>query len=157
MQQSRTPLLSNEKLTSTCEESTFNTHHSELVEIWCQRVFVFFHVLQNELMELNKYKTLPGKLSKKSEQRAEMNGDADGEYLSPVRLSPVHGHDQDYSLSELLRINIKTDTWILEGSREAQYVCVKRGRCRDRILKYSHYLIYPRLDKKINTACSINY
>ncbi|XP_045904647.1 liprin-beta-2b isoform X4 [Micropterus dolomieu] len=52
-------------------------------------------------MELSKYQTLPGKLkSKKSELRVELNGDreGDGEYLSPVRLSPVHSHDQDYSL-----------------------------------------------------------
>lgn len=45
-------------------------------------------------MELNKYQTLPGKLSKKNEPRAELNGDGDGEYLSPV-----HSHSQDYSLS----------------------------------------------------------
>lgn len=53
-------------------------------------------------MELSKYQTLPGKLSKKSEPRAELNGDRerDGEYLSPVRLSPVHSPDQDYSLSK---------------------------------------------------------
>ncbi|KAK2841832.1 hypothetical protein Q5P01_012032 [Channa striata] len=51
-------------------------------------------------MEPSKYKTLPGKLSKKSERRAEVNGDSerDGEYLSPVQLSPVRSHDQDYSL-----------------------------------------------------------
>uniref|UniRef100_A0A3Q1BUN4 SAM domain-containing protein n=1 Tax=Amphiprion ocellaris TaxID=80972 RepID=A0A3Q1BUN4_AMPOC len=47
-------------------------------------------------MELSKYQTLPMKLSKKSELRAELNGD--GEYLSPVQLSPVRSHDQDYSL-----------------------------------------------------------
>lgn len=50
-------------------------------------------------MELNKYQTLPGKLSKKNEPRAELNGNGDGEYLSPVQLSPVHSHSQDYSLS----------------------------------------------------------
>uniref|UniRef100_A0A3Q1EVF9 PPFIA binding protein 2 n=1 Tax=Acanthochromis polyacanthus TaxID=80966 RepID=A0A3Q1EVF9_9TELE len=49
-------------------------------------------------MELSKYQTLPMKLSKKSELRAEMNGD--GEYLSPVQLSPVRSHDQDYSLRQ---------------------------------------------------------
>lgn len=52
-------------------------------------------------MELSKYQTLPGKLkSKKSELRSELNGDRDrdGEYLSPVQLSPVHSHDQDYTL-----------------------------------------------------------
>ncbi|XP_044050804.1 liprin-beta-2b isoform X9 [Siniperca chuatsi] len=51
---------------------------------------------ENPHMELSKYRTLPGKLkSKKGEQRAELNGDreGDGEYLSPV-----HSHDQDYSL-----------------------------------------------------------
>uniref|UniRef100_A0A3P8PNM2 SAM domain-containing protein n=1 Tax=Astatotilapia calliptera TaxID=8154 RepID=A0A3P8PNM2_ASTCA len=53
---------------------------------------------KNPHMELNKYQTLPGKLSKKNEPRAELNGDGDGEYLSPVQLSPVHSHSQDYSL-----------------------------------------------------------
>ncbi|XP_078139086.1 liprin-beta-2b isoform X2 [Centroberyx gerrardi] len=55
---------------------------------------------KNHHMELNKYQTLPGKLSKRGELRAELNGDRerDGEYSSPVQLSPVHGHDQDYSL-----------------------------------------------------------
>ncbi|KAF7646954.1 hypothetical protein LDENG_00179830, partial [Lucifuga dentata] len=51
---------------------------------------------ENYNMELNKYQTLPGKLSKRKEKRAELNGD--GEYLSPVQLSPVHSHEQDYSL-----------------------------------------------------------
>ncbi|XP_042351652.1 liprin-beta-2b isoform X2 [Plectropomus leopardus] len=50
-------------------------------------------------MELSKYQTLPGKLkSKKSELRVELNGDRDEEYLSPVQLSPVHSHEQDYTL-----------------------------------------------------------
>ncbi|KAM7414007.1 hypothetical protein PAMA_019027 [Pampus argenteus] len=55
---------------------------------------------ENPHTEQNKYQTLPGKLSKRSELRAELNGDGerDGEYLSPVQLSPVHNHDQDYSL-----------------------------------------------------------
>ncbi|XP_029908666.1 liprin-beta-2b isoform X3 [Myripristis murdjan] len=55
---------------------------------------------ENRLMELNKYQTLPGKLSRGGELRAELNGDRDkdGEYLSPVQLSPVHSHEQDYSL-----------------------------------------------------------
>lgn len=59
-------------------------------------------------MELSKYQTLPGKLkSKKSEAMAELNGhrQRDGESLSPVQLSPVHSHDQDYTLSEFLLIN----------------------------------------------------
>ncbi|KAM7414006.1 hypothetical protein PAMA_019027 [Pampus argenteus] len=57
-------------------------------------------LLKNPHTEQNKYQTLPGKLSKRSELRAELNGDGerDGEYLSPVQLSPVHNHDQDYSL-----------------------------------------------------------
>lgn len=55
---------------------------------------------KNPPLELSKYQTLPGKRSKKSELRTELNGDreGDGEYLSPVQLSPVHVHDQDYSL-----------------------------------------------------------
>uniref|UniRef100_A0A672ZWE7 PPFIA binding protein 2 n=1 Tax=Sphaeramia orbicularis TaxID=375764 RepID=A0A672ZWE7_9TELE len=51
---------------------------------------------KNRLTELNKYQTLPGKLSKKSQLNG--NGEDDGEYLSPIRLSPVHTTDQDYSL-----------------------------------------------------------
>ncbi|XP_061577176.1 liprin-beta-2b [Cololabis saira] len=48
--------------------------------------------------ELNKYQTLPGKLSKKKELRAELSSDRerDSEYLSPVKLSPAR--DSDYSL-----------------------------------------------------------
>uniref|UniRef100_A0A3P8SJ57 PPFIA binding protein 2 n=1 Tax=Amphiprion percula TaxID=161767 RepID=A0A3P8SJ57_AMPPE len=53
-------------------------------------------------MELSKYQTLPMKLSKKSELRAELNGD--GEYLSPVQLSPVRSHDQDYSLRRVEKL-----------------------------------------------------
>nr|XP_049578624.1 liprin-beta-2b isoform X8 [Syngnathus scovelli] len=54
---------------------------------------------ENALMELNKYQTLPGKLCGKSELRTKMNGDREREeYLSPVRLSPVSSHNQDYSL-----------------------------------------------------------
>uniref|UniRef100_A0A3Q1I4D5 SAM domain-containing protein n=1 Tax=Anabas testudineus TaxID=64144 RepID=A0A3Q1I4D5_ANATE len=63
--------------------------------------FLFYIVLlQSPHMELSRYQTLPGKLSKKSEQRTELNGDGarEGEYLSPVQLSPVHSHDQEYSL-----------------------------------------------------------
>ncbi|XP_041794152.1 liprin-beta-2b isoform X3 [Chelmon rostratus] len=55
---------------------------------------------KNPPPELSKYQTLPGKRSKKSELTAELNGsrEGDGEYLSPVQLSAVHSHDQDYSL-----------------------------------------------------------
>ncbi|XP_041852374.1 liprin-beta-2b isoform X3 [Melanotaenia boesemani] len=54
---------------------------------------------ENPHMELSKYQTLPGKLSKKSEPRAELNGDRGrDEYLSPVQLSPAHSHEKDYSL-----------------------------------------------------------
>ncbi|KAM7002928.1 liprin-beta-2b isoform 8-T8 [Tautogolabrus adspersus] len=51
-------------------------------------------------MEPSKYRTLPGKLSKRSELRAELNGDGEGDdqYLSPVRLSPVRNHDQEHRL-----------------------------------------------------------
>lgn len=50
---------------------------------------------KNPDMELNKYKTLPGKLSKKKELNSPREEDV--EYLSPVRLSPVHNQDQDYT------------------------------------------------------------
>ncbi|KAM3609124.1 uncharacterized protein V6R79_009969 [Siganus canaliculatus] len=55
---------------------------------------------KNPPPELSKYRTLPGKRSKKLELSTELNGDrqVDREYLSPVQLSPVHSHDQDYSL-----------------------------------------------------------
>ncbi|KAJ0069211.1 hypothetical protein NL108_003155, partial [Boleophthalmus pectinirostris] len=49
----------------------------------------------NTHMELNKYQTLPGKLSKKKAQNR--TTEDDGEYLSPVQLSPVHNHDQSYT------------------------------------------------------------
>ncbi|XP_041651115.1 liprin-beta-2b isoform X2 [Cheilinus undulatus] len=51
-------------------------------------------------MELSKYQTLPGKRSKRSELRAELNGDGErhNEYLSPVQLSPVHNHEQEHRL-----------------------------------------------------------
>ncbi|GAA6231245.1 liprin-beta-2-like [Lates japonicus] len=51
---------------------------------------------ENPHLELGKYQTLPGKLTRKSEMRVELNGE--GEYLSPVQLSPVHSNDQDYRL-----------------------------------------------------------
>nr|XP_046250977.1 liprin-beta-2b isoform X5 [Scatophagus argus] len=54
---------------------------------------------ENPPLEVSKYQTLPGKRSKKNElSRAELNGEGEGEYLSPVQLSPVHIHNQDYSL-----------------------------------------------------------
>uniref|UniRef100_A0A3P8SJ27 PPFIA binding protein 2 n=1 Tax=Amphiprion percula TaxID=161767 RepID=A0A3P8SJ27_AMPPE len=59
-------------------------------------------VSESPHMELSKYQTLPMKLSKKSELRAELNGD--GEYLSPVQLSPVRSHDQDYSLRRVEKL-----------------------------------------------------
>ncbi|XP_068458927.1 liprin-beta-2b isoform X12 [Clinocottus analis] len=49
---------------------------------------------EDDHMELSKYRTLPGKLKgKKSERRAELNGQQDGE-----KASPLHSQDQDYSL-----------------------------------------------------------
>lgn len=73
-------------------------------------VDVFF-LLQNPAMELSKYQTLPGKRSKKSELNG--NREVDGEYLSPVQLSPVHSHDQDYTLSEFLLHQSKWGAWSL--------------------------------------------
>ncbi|XP_028306837.1 liprin-beta-2b isoform X6 [Gouania willdenowi] len=56
--------------------------------------------VENAHLELSKYQTLPGKLRKKQEPKTEVNGEReqDGEYLNPVCLSPVHNHQQDYSL-----------------------------------------------------------
>ncbi|XP_073327614.1 liprin-beta-2b isoform X2 [Pagrus major] len=64
---------------------------------------------KNPALELSKYQTLPGKRSKKSELNG--NREVDGEYLSPVQLSPVHSHDQDYSLrrSEKLEESVLSD------------------------------------------------
>ncbi|KAF7225098.1 transcript variant X3 [Nothobranchius furzeri] len=49
-------------------------------------------------LELSKYQTLPGKLSKKSKAKDELNGSrgTNAEYLSPVHFSPCH--NEDYSL-----------------------------------------------------------
>lgn len=58
------------------------------------------YTLQNPPLELSKYQTLPGKRTRKSELRPELNGEGGGEYLSPVQLSPLHSREQDYSLSE---------------------------------------------------------
>uniref|UniRef100_A0A3P9ITR8 SAM domain-containing protein n=1 Tax=Oryzias latipes TaxID=8090 RepID=A0A3P9ITR8_ORYLA len=53
---------------------------------------------KSPLTELNKYQTLPGKLGKKSEARAELYYDrnTDAEYSSPVKLSPEH--DKNFTL-----------------------------------------------------------
>ncbi|XP_035980570.1 liprin-beta-2b [Fundulus heteroclitus] len=55
-------------------------------------------------MELSKYQTLPGKLSKKKQPKDEMNGTRgrDTEYLSPVQLSPAHSKDYTLNHSEKL-------------------------------------------------------
>lgn len=71
------------------------------IKAMCGFILLFI-IVQNPPLELNKYQTLPGKRSKKSELRSELNGEGDGEYLSPVQLSPIHSRDQDYSLSEFL-------------------------------------------------------
>lgn len=64
---------------------------------------------KNPAMELSKYQTLPGKRSKKSELNG--NREVDGEYLSPVQLSPVISHDQDYTLrrSEKVEESVLSD------------------------------------------------
>ncbi|XP_061678573.1 liprin-beta-2b isoform X3 [Syngnathoides biaculeatus] len=63
---------------------------------------------KNPRMELNKYQTLPGKLNQKGELRTKMNGDGEreDEYLSPIRLSLVSSHDQDYSLRSPGKCNL---------------------------------------------------
>ncbi|KAM8860470.1 liprin-beta-2b isoform 2-T2 [Synchiropus picturatus] len=55
---------------------------------------------KNLSLQLSKYQTLPGKLNKNKELRAQLNGTrpSDGEYLTPIQLSPVHNHESDYSL-----------------------------------------------------------
>ncbi|KAM8751772.1 LOW QUALITY PROTEIN: liprin-beta-2b [Acanthopagrus schlegelii] len=64
---------------------------------------------KNPAMELSKYQTLPGKRSKRSELNG--NREVDGEYLSPVQLSPVTSHDQDYTLrrSEKVEESVLSD------------------------------------------------
>ncbi|XP_056909284.1 liprin-beta-2b isoform X4 [Takifugu flavidus] len=51
---------------------------------------------ETALLEMNKYQTLPGKRSKRSDLNG--NREGNGEYLSPVQLSPSHSESQDYSL-----------------------------------------------------------
>ncbi|XP_070406659.1 liprin-beta-2b isoform X15 [Nothobranchius furzeri] len=54
--------------------------------------------IESPQLELSKYQTLPGKLSKKSKAKDELNGSrgTNAEYLSPVHFSPCH--NEDYSL-----------------------------------------------------------
>ncbi|XP_029697529.1 liprin-beta-2b isoform X3 [Takifugu rubripes] len=67
---------------------------------------------ETALLEMNKYQTLPGKRSKRSDLNG--NREGDGEYLSPVQLSPSHSESQDYSL----RSPGKQDLYDIEGSPE---------------------------------------
>ncbi|CAK6969957.1 liprin-beta-2b isoform X4 [Scomber scombrus] len=87
-------------LVSTADTSFFNGswHQGRLLSSSLEEL-QSGSLLKNPHMELNKYQTLPGKMSKKSELRAELNGDREinGEYLSPVH-NHDHDHDQDYSL-----------------------------------------------------------
>ncbi|KAF7225103.1 transcript variant X4 [Nothobranchius furzeri] len=57
--------------------------------------------IESPQLELSKYQTLPGKLSKKSKAKDELNGSrgTNAEYLSPVHFSPCH--NEDYSLNNL--------------------------------------------------------
>lgn len=89
---------------------------------WVIRVCILIHVviclnlidlLQNALLEMNKYQTLPGKRTKRSDLNG--NREGDGEYLSPVQLSPSHSQSQDYSLSEF-RPQMQTHNIILKSS-----------------------------------------
>ncbi|XP_062276580.1 liprin-beta-2b isoform X2 [Scomber scombrus] len=89
-------------LVSTADTSFFNGswHQGRLLSSSLEEL-QSGSLLKNPHMELNKYQTLPGKMSKKSELRAELNGDREinGEYLSPVHNHDHdHDHDQDYSL-----------------------------------------------------------
>ncbi|XP_078804322.1 liprin-beta-2b isoform X9 [Oryzias latipes] len=64
---------------------------------------------KSPLTELNKYQTLPGKLGKKSEVRAELNYDrnTDAEYSSPVKLSP--DHDKNFTLKPSDKLDMLSD------------------------------------------------
>ncbi|XP_035520462.1 liprin-beta-2b isoform X1 [Morone saxatilis] len=83
-------------LVSTGDTSHFNGswHRSRLLSSSLEEL-QSGSLQKNPHLELSKYQTLPGKRSKKSELRTELNGDReeDGEYFSPV-----HSHEQDYSL-----------------------------------------------------------
>ncbi|XP_029697530.1 liprin-beta-2b isoform X4 [Takifugu rubripes] len=75
------------------------------------------------LLEMNKYQTLPGKRSKRSDLNG--NREGDGEYLSPVQLSPSHSESQDYSLIRCRSASApalgspgKQDLYDIEGSPE---------------------------------------
>lgn len=65
--------------------------------VWC-----LIDVFQTALLEVNKYRTLPGKRSKRSDLNGSGEGEGEGEggHVSPAQLSPSHSHQQDYSLSE---------------------------------------------------------
>uniref|UniRef100_A0A665TS27 PPFIA binding protein 2 n=1 Tax=Echeneis naucrates TaxID=173247 RepID=A0A665TS27_ECHNA len=97
----------------TFTPSTKCDNFSPLLPLQCKCIALLYSVfLTNQgspHMELSKYQTLPGKMSKKSELKVELNGD--GEYLSPVQLSPVHSHDQGYRLRppEKLEENVLSD------------------------------------------------
>uniref|UniRef100_A0A8C4I0V1 SAM domain-containing protein n=1 Tax=Dicentrarchus labrax TaxID=13489 RepID=A0A8C4I0V1_DICLA len=86
------------------------TQGKNYILFFLMRDMMFFSILQNPHLELSKYQTLPGKRCKKSELRAELNGDreGDGEYFSPV-----HSHEQDYT-------NIQW-TWIVCLSQAKEY------------------------------------
>uniref|UniRef100_A0A3P9H3V4 SAM domain-containing protein n=1 Tax=Oryzias latipes TaxID=8090 RepID=A0A3P9H3V4_ORYLA len=64
---------------------------------------------KSPLTELNKYQTLPGKLGKKSEARAELYYDrnTDAEYSSPVKLSPEH--DKNFTLKPSDKLDMLSD------------------------------------------------
>uniref|UniRef100_A0A3Q3Q7C0 SAM domain-containing protein n=1 Tax=Monopterus albus TaxID=43700 RepID=A0A3Q3Q7C0_MONAL len=91
----------NTSLVSTGDASVFNGswHQHRLLSSSLEEL-QSGSLQQNPPMELNKYQTLPGKLSKKRELRAELNGDRerDREYSSPVQLCLVHSHNQDCNL-----------------------------------------------------------
>ncbi|XP_029697526.1 liprin-beta-2b isoform X1 [Takifugu rubripes] len=78
---------------------------------------------ETALLEMNKYQTLPGKRSKRSDLNG--NREGDGEYLSPVQLSPSHSESQDYSLIRCRSASApalgspgKQDLYDIEGSPE---------------------------------------
>lgn len=87
-----------------CMYCTMEIHYQRVSFAILFCYLYFYVVLLQPHLNLSRYQTLPGKLSKMSELRSEMSGskEREGDYLSPVHFSPVRGHDQDYNMSEFV-------------------------------------------------------
>lgn len=89
-------------LVTTGDTSFFNgsLHHGRLLSNSLEELQSGYFQ-KSPQMELSKYQTLPGKLSKKKESKDELNGHRgrDTEYLSPVQLSPANSHSKDCTMN----------------------------------------------------------